>query len=51
MAATDDIQMIDPATHKATVVGHLPQPLYGAAAFVIGGTLYVAGGQTAVAPP
>ena len=45
VAATDDIQMIDPATHKATVVGHLPQPLYGASAFLIGGTLYVAGGQ------
>ncbi len=28
--ATDGIQMIDPATHRATVVGHLPQALYGA---------------------
>ena len=28
--ATDDIQMIDPASHRAVVVGHLPQPLYGA---------------------
>ncbi len=45
VAATDDIQMVDPATHKATVVGHLPQPLYGASAFLIGGTVYVAGGQ------
>ena len=42
---TDDIQMIDPATHTVTVVGHLPQPLYGAAAFVIDGHVYVAGGQ------
>ena len=44
-AATSVIQRIDPATHATTVVGHLPQPLYGAAAFVIGGTIYVAGGQ------
>jgi len=43
--ATDEIQMIDPAAHTATVVGHLPRALYGAAAFVIGGTIYVAGGQ------
>ena len=45
VAATDDIQMIDPATHQATVVGHLPQALYGASAFLIDGTPYVAGGQ------
>jgi outer membrane protein assembly factor BamB len=45
LSATDVIQRIDPATHTAVVVGHLPQPLYGAAAFVIGGTVYVAGGQ------
>jgi hypothetical protein len=45
VAATNDIQMIDPATHKVRVVGHLPQPLYGASAFVIAGTVYVAGGQ------
>jgi hypothetical protein len=43
--ATSDIQRIDPRTHTTTVVGHLPQPLYGAAAFVIDGTIYVAGGQ------
>ena len=43
--ATGDIQMVDPATHRATVVGHLPQPLYGASAFLLGGTIYVAGGQ------
>jgi Kelch motif len=43
--ATDDIQMIDPKTHKATIVGHMPQAMYGAAAFVIHGTIYVAGGQ------
>ncbi len=44
-AATNDIQMIDPSSGRATVVGHLPQALYGASAFVIGGTIYVAGGQ------
>ncbi len=43
--ATDDIQMVDPSSGRARVVGHLPQPLYGASAFVIGGTAYVAGGQ------
>ncbi|MGO8872832.1 MAG: PQQ-binding-like beta-propeller repeat protein [Acidimicrobiales bacterium] len=44
-AATADIQMIDPATHRASVVGNLPQPLYGASAFLLDGTIYVAGGQ------
>jgi hypothetical protein len=43
--ATDDIQMIDPKSHTTTIVGHLPQAVYGAAAFVIQGTMYVAGGQ------
>jgi hypothetical protein len=44
--ATNAIQRIDPATHRATVVGHLPQALYGAAAYLIDGTIYVAGGQS-----
>ncbi len=44
---TADIQEIDPATHSVRIVGTLPQPLYGAAAFVIDGHAYVAGGQTA----
>jgi len=48
--ATDAIQRIDPVTHRATVVGHLPQTLYGAAAFVIAGTIYVAGGQIPAGP-
>ena len=34
-----------PSLHATAVVGHLPQPLYGAAAFDIDGTIYVAGGQ------
>ncbi len=48
--ATDDIQVIDPATHRTTVVGHLPQAIYGAAAFFINGTIYVAGGQVPAGP-
>jgi hypothetical protein len=43
--ATDAVQVIDPATHHSSVVAHLPQPVYGASAFVINGTIYVAGGQ------
>jgi hypothetical protein len=50
VVATNDIQMIDPATHKAVVVGHLPGPLYGASAFLLAGTLYVAGGQVPGGP-
>jgi len=46
VTATAAIQEIDPATHTASVVGTLPQALYGAAAFVLDGHLYVAGGQT-----
>ncbi len=46
VTATADIQEIDPATHEVRVVGTLPQPLYGAAAFVLAGHVYVAGGQT-----
>ena len=49
-AATDDIQMIDPATHSVTVVGHLPQSLYGASAFLLAGSIYVAGGQAPGGP-
>jgi hypothetical protein len=43
--ATNDIQMIDPTTHITSIVGHLPQAIYGAAAFVLDGAIYVAGGQ------
>ena len=48
--ATDDIQVVDPATHHSSVVAHLPQALYGAAAFKLAGTLYVAGGQVPSGP-
>ena len=47
VTATAVIQQIDPATHTVSVVGSLPQALYGAAAFVLDGHIYVAGGQTA----
>ncbi len=43
-----DVQMFDPATDTATVVGHLPQPTVGAAAVVLAGHLYVAGGSSVV---
>jgi len=43
--ATDDVQVVNPATHSSKVVAHLPQPLYGAAAFALDGYPYVAGGQ------
>jgi hypothetical protein len=42
--AVDDVQLIDPARHRATVVGHLPNPVAGASAFVLGGVVYLAGG-------
>lgn len=35
----------------AAVAGHLPRPTTGAAAFTLGGGLYVAGGQSAPARP
>jgi hypothetical protein len=47
VTATADVQEIDPTTHSVKVVGTLPRPLYGAAAFVIDGHIYVAGGQAA----
>ena len=45
--ATDVIQRVDPATGAAAVVGHLPQPVQGAAAFNLDGQIFVAGGATA----
>jgi hypothetical protein len=40
------IQVVDPRTHTASRIGRLPIPLAGAAAAVIAGHLYVAGGVT-----
>ncbi|HEV2376826.1 MAG TPA: PQQ-binding-like beta-propeller repeat protein [Streptosporangiaceae bacterium] len=42
----DVIQAIDPATHRATVIGHLPEPLTGATAATVGGEVLVAGGDS-----
>ncbi len=42
----DVIQAVDPKTHTASKIGRLPVPLAGAAAAVIGGHIYVAGGVT-----
>ncbi len=36
---------------EAAVAGHLPEPTTGAAAFTLGGAVYVAGGQTAPGRP
>lgn len=47
--ATDTIQEIVPSASKATVVGHLPEPLAAASAAVLGGHIYVAGGVTSTA--
>jgi hypothetical protein len=42
----DDIQMVDPGNGSAALVGHLPEPLQGAAAVALGGHIYLAGGDT-----
>ncbi len=41
-----DIQMIDPATGRASVIAQLPEPLEAAAAVVLNGQIYVAGGDS-----
>ena len=40
------VQEIDPATHTARVAGYLPRGVQGAAAFDLGGTLLLAGGDS-----
>jgi outer membrane protein assembly factor BamB len=45
-APVDDIQMVDPAAGRASVVGHLPFPVAGAVAVSVGGHLYVTGGTS-----
>jgi hypothetical protein len=45
-APVDTIQMVDPASHRARVVGHLPEPLSEAAAVTLGNHLLVIGGVT-----
>jgi hypothetical protein len=51
--AVDTVQLIVPAQGTATIVGHMPSPVAGASAFVLGGHIYLAGGvaQTAGAQP
>lgn len=44
-SATDVIQEIDPAKGTARVIGHLPQAVSHAAAVVLGGRIYVLGGE------
>ena len=44
----DVIQAVDPARHTAAVIGHLPEPLAGAAAMTVGNELFVAGGESSV---
>lgn len=44
-AATDAIQEIDPAQGTARVIGHLPRAVSHAAAVVLGGRVYVLGGE------
>ncbi len=48
-APLDAIQAVDPGRHAAAVIGHLPEPLAGAAAVTVAGELIVAGGQSSVA--
>ncbi|MGN6663518.1 MAG: Kelch repeat-containing protein [Solirubrobacterales bacterium] len=43
--ATDAIQEVDPAQGTARVIGHLPQAISHAAAVVLGGEVYVLGGE------
>jgi outer membrane protein assembly factor BamB len=44
------VQVIDVAARTASVIGRLPFPLAGAAAAVLGGTIYLAGGRAGSAP-
>jgi N-acetylneuraminic acid mutarotase len=46
-APVDAVQVVDPVTRTAKEIGHLPHPIMGAAAAVLGGHLYVAGGVVA----
>jgi hypothetical protein len=46
----DTVQVVDPRTSTAKVVGHLPRALSAASVGVLAGTIYVAGGSTARGP-
>jgi hypothetical protein len=45
-APVSTVQVVDPATGHATIAGSLPEPLAGASAAVLGGQIYIAGGET-----
>jgi hypothetical protein len=45
-APVDTIQMVDTASHRARIVGHLPEPLSEASAVTVGNQLLVIGGVT-----
>jgi len=51
----DTIQVVDLTTHMVTDTGHLPDPVTGASAVVLGGDVFVAGGDAVpaatTAPP
>ena len=47
--AVNVIQAVDPARHTAAVIGHLPEPLAGAAAVTVDGEVFVAGGDSPAA--
>jgi hypothetical protein len=42
--AVDSVQLISPTQRTAKVIAHMPSPVAGAVAFVLGGHIYVAGG-------
>jgi hypothetical protein len=46
---TDVVQQIDLSTGHARVAGRLPHPLAGETGFTLGGMIFLAGGQTALA--
>ena len=48
-APVNAIQAVNPARHTAAIIGHLPEPLAGAAAVTVGGELFVAGGESPAA--
>jgi hypothetical protein len=48
--ATTAVQVFDPSTGRSSVAGSLSQPVAGAAAFQLGGHLYIAGGVGNAAP-
>jgi hypothetical protein len=50
-APVTTIQVVDPARHTCSVIGHLPAPLAGAAAVTLHGEVFVAGGDTTVPQP